>query len=700
MRCPAPACLTFAGRKPILEGMTPRPIERSSGLALALFFGFIGIAPASDAAALDALLRRPILGTNQPLVEVQRFTERRVPDVPPARSAGQWDRLAKRMRRDLLDKVVFRGEAARWRRAKTRVDWLEGVEGGPGYRLRKVRYEALPGLWIPAVLYEPTHLSGKVPVVLNVNGHEGIGKSVPYKQLRCINLAKRGLVVLNPEWIGMGQLNGRDYQHYKMNQLDLCGASGVAPFYLAMSRAIDLLLAHPNADPKRLAVAGLSGGGWQTIFISSLDPRVTLCNPVAGYSSFRTRARHLEDLGDSEQTPCDLATVADYAHLTAMLAPRPALLTFNAKDNCCFGSGHALDPLLEAAAPIYQLHKRPQNLRSHINYDPGDHNFGPDNRQAFYRMLGDFFFPDDPAFDAIEVPYDAEVKAHSDLLVELPPDNATFNSLARALATTLPRQAALPEKESAAVRWQRRNRSKLAEVVRFAHPEAVAERAGTATNEGIRAVYWKLRMGDEWTVPAVELTGERATGTVIVIADGGKAAASAAIGPLLASGQRVGAVDPFYFGESRIRSRDHLFALLISAVGERPLGIQAGQVAATARWAAQRDGGKPVSLLALGPRSSLFALIAAAQEENAIDAVELRESLGSLKEVIEQNWAVNEKPELFCFGLLENFDVKHLAALVAPRPVRFVSPTARLKSELEDLPGWFRTVGEELPTGP
>jgi hypothetical protein len=294
--------LTFAGRKPILEGMTPRPIERSSGLALALFFGFIGIAPASDAAALDALLRRPILGTNQPLVEVQRFTERRVPDVPPARSAGQWDRLAKRMRRDLLDKVVFRGEAARWRRAKTRVDWLEGVEGGPGYRLRKVRYEALPGLWIPAVLYEPTHLSGKVPVVLNVNGHEGIGKSVPYKQLRCINLAKRGLVVLNPEWIGMGQLNGRDYQHYKMNQLDLCGASGVAPFYLAMSRAIDLLLAHPNADPKRLAVAGLSGGGWQTIFISSLDPRVTLCNPVAGYSSFRTRARHLEDLGDSEQT--------------------------------------------------------------------------------------------------------------------------------------------------------------------------------------------------------------------------------------------------------------------------------------------------------------------------------------------------------------------------------------------------------------
>ncbi len=48
--------------------------------------------------------------------------------------------------------------------------WFETIDAGPGYHIRKVRYEAVPGMWIPALLYEPDDLSGKVPVVLNVNG--------------------------------------------------------------------------------------------------------------------------------------------------------------------------------------------------------------------------------------------------------------------------------------------------------------------------------------------------------------------------------------------------------------------------------------------------------------------------------------------------------------------------------------------------
>jgi hypothetical protein len=85
-----------------------------------------------------------------------------------------------------------------------------------------------------------------------------------------------------------------------------------------------------------VAVTGLSGGGWQTIFISALDTRVKLCAPNAGYNGNATRVTAYADLGDEEQSPTDLGTVCDYIHLTAMLAPRCLLMINNDKDQCCF----------------------------------------------------------------------------------------------------------------------------------------------------------------------------------------------------------------------------------------------------------------------------------------------------------------------------------------------------------------------------
>ena len=618
---------------------------------------------------LAPLLAREIIGPNLALAEVQNYTENRVPLMPAMKSAAEWEKEAARLRRATHEEVIFRGEARAWRDAKTKVEWLDTIPGGPGYSIRKLRYEALPGLWIPALLYVPEKLSGKVPVHLAVNGHDGAGKAAPYKQIRCINLAKRGVISLNAEWLNMGQLRGPGFAHYAMNQLDLCGSSGIAPFYLAMSRGLDILLALPEADPARVAVSGLSGGGWQTIFISSLDTRVTLANPVAGYSSFRTRARNFSDLGDSEQTPSDLATVVDYAHMTAMLAPRGALLTYNAKDNCCFATGHALQPLLDAAQPVFKLLKAEGKLRWHNNHVPGTHNFEQENREIFYRMLGDNFFPGDSAFDAKESPTEPEVKKAEDLNVPLPADNLDFNKLALALAKNLPRADFAPTSPGPLARWRESQRGLLGGVVHAKHYTVTAELAGTETTNGISATHWRLKMGDAWTVPAVELAKGAPVSTVILVGDAGRRALAADVEKLLAEGKRVVVADPFYFGESRIAQKDFLFALLVAAIGDRPLGLQASQVGAVARWLSTERRFGAVKVVSVGPRASVFATVAAALEEKAIGSLELRQPLGSLKEVITQNIGVDRQPELFCFGLLEQFDVPQLRALVAPRAV-------------------------------
>lgn len=627
-------------------------------LAIA-FFSAKTRADKADNSDLEKVLAAPILPTGTPIAEVQAFCEARVPAVPPGGDAAAWQKWATNTRATILDKIVFRGQAKTWRDAPAKVEWLDTIPGGPGYSIRKLRYEALPGMWIPALLYVPDKLTGRVPVVINFNGHVGAeGKSIGYKQIICINQAKRGMLALNVEWLGMGQLSSEDNAHNRLNQLDLCGTSGLAPFYLLMTRAVDLMLAHANADPTRVAVTGLSGGGWQTIVLSALDPRVTLAAPVAGYSSLRTRARHPGDLGDAEQTPSDFAGIgADYAHLTAMLAPRPALLIYNVKDDCCFASGYALAPLLDAAGPTYEAYGKRDTLRTHVNEVPGTHNYERDNREAFYRMIGDYFFAKDAKFTREEIPCDAELKSAKELNVYLPANNETLHSLAMTIAKDLPRASET-------------GRQRLREVVAFRDYALSADRVSTTEDHGRSVTCWRLKVGNEWTIPAVELfrSGTSPTSTTIFINDKGRAANASAIAKLLDDGKRVVAVDLFSFGECNSGDHAYLYALLVAATGERPLGVETSQLAAVARWQRQEHGAA-VSLSAVGPRTSTTALVAAALETDAVAIVETNGGLHSLKQVIEQNHAVPDMPELFCFGLLESFDIPQIAALVAPRSV-------------------------------
>ena len=681
---------------------------RVLAMVAALMFASDAAAQADVAERIGQILKTPILESGTTLAETRAIVDASVPRMPQVDSLADWEAEAERLRREVLDRVVLRGEARGWRDAKLGVEWGAELEGGPGYRLRKLRYEALPGLWIPAVLYAPADLrqpaaenaavADRRPVFLNVNGHDGNGKAADYKQIRCINLAKRGIIALNVEWLGMGQLRSETNSHAVMNQLDLCGTSGLAPFYLSMSRGIDVLLAHPHADPQRVGVAGLSGGGWQTITISSLDTRVTLTNPVAGYSSFLTRNQHTKDLGDSEQTPTDLATVADYTHLTAMMAPRATLLTFNTKDNCCFEGGYALPPLMAAADPIFKLFGRPDRLRTHLSSDPGDHNFGLDNRQALYRMVGDHFYPGDEAFVMEEIASESEVKTAEALAVDLPADNASLNGLALTLAQSLPRDPALPT-ATALPAWQTQRRETLREIVRWPAFSVTAENVSIEREEGFTATRLRLKLGDVWTLAAVEFAPANPSKTVLLVTETGLANSGAAVRESLQQGARVVVVDPFYFGESKFASHDYLQALLLATIGQRPLGIQAAQVAAVARWLHERDQ-MPAELVAVGRRASLFALVAAALEPEGIAGVTLQGSRASLREVIERNEPVTSAPEAFCFGLLEQFDTPQLAALVAPRKLAFLESTPRHQETLNGLRKLYDQLGGELVLSP
>jgi len=670
------------------------------------------LAQAPDASKIAAWIDKPLLDKDIAIDEVRGYVAAKIPRMPALKSPEEWTKWATEHRQKVLDTVIYRGEAAQWRDAKGLKFERMGTVTTDGYLLTKVRYEALPGHWIPALLYEPAGLSAdrKVPVHLAVNGHEANGYAADYKQARCIHLAKKGIVSLSLEWYGMGQFRTPDYLHPLINTIDLTGSSGIATHFLAMKRGIDILLAHPNAEPSKVAVSGLSGGGWQTIFISSLDPRVTLANPVAGYSSFITRTQHDQDLGDSEQTPTDLGSVTDYAIMTALRAPNATLLTFNAKDNCCFRADHALPPLVAAAKPVYELLKVPDKLGTHVNEVPGDHNFLEDNRKALYKFVGTHFMGlKDAELDAFakEDVTPGDIKKPEELKVALPADQISLHGLATNLAKSLPVGAELPKDKNGAEIWILEGRKKLREALKL--PEAPAPLYDTFTPIGDRVVENGLvrqanlvRVADTWSVPFLEIFPQKATPktTTFFLADKGAAEFSADAAARLGAGERVVVCNPYYFGELKPSHHNYLFSLLLATVGDRPLGVEARQLAAALAMDRSRLG-QSLRLVAKGKRASLVALCAAAiSNEGTVGEVVLEDSLGSLKQVIEDKTSYTDAPEFFTFGLLQNFDIKQIAMLVAPAKLSFTTPSDRAKSELASLADWWKLLGvDHKPLG-
>jgi hypothetical protein len=432
-----------------------------------------------------------------------------------------------------------------------------------------------------------------------------------------------------------------------------------------MSRSIDFLLSLDNADEQRVGVAGLSGGGWQTILISSLDPRVTLCNPVAGYSSFRTRIENYSDLGDSEQTPVDLGITADYAQLTALMAPRAALLTYNEKDNCCFASGHALDPLVQAASPVYKLLGHENRLRTHVNTDPGTHNFLLDNRQALYRMIRDQWYQgNESEFATTELPLEAEIKTREVLDVSLPSNNVDFHSLALSLSESLPHSTPRPDAVSERQTWRKARIKELRSVVKPIDGDVTATEISKVTMDGVTIVRWQLQIGKDWLIPAVEFSKADSKSAALVISDDGRKSAAEHVQRLLSDGHRVIVVDPFYFGECSIEARSYLWALMISTVGERPLGVQAGQIMSVAKWMQKSTGVSEVKLVTHGSRASVAGLIATVLDSKAIAQIEEHSPMESLKTVLQTNLSFDQAPALFCADLLAITDLPQLRELL------------------------------------
>jgi len=254
-----------------------------------------------------------------------------------------------------------------------------------GYTVENVAIESIPGYFVTGTLYRPLKGKGPFPVIANPHGHfyneenpsiaKDSGRYRPDMQIRCAAFAKMGAIAFSYDMYSWGEsvLMSGDPSHHQTGF-----ASSIQTWNTI--RVLDFLLSLPDADKKRVAVTGASGGGTQTILAAALDDRVTVSIPVVMVSSSFDGGCACES-GMPIHSSCN-GNNTNNAEIAAMFSPKPLLVVSDGSDWTKSVPGTDY-PYLKK---IYRLYNKESNVES--VYLPNDqHDYGITKREPVYKFL-------------------------------------------------------------------------------------------------------------------------------------------------------------------------------------------------------------------------------------------------------------------------------------------------------------------------
>lgn len=249
-------------------------------------------------------------------------------------TAGDWPPAIVRDRAELRRRfLISHGLDPAMPRCDLRATQL-GTFAGDGYTVAKWVYQIVPDCWGSANLYRPAKADASrlLPAVLYVSGHAMIGSE--WYQAHPIAWARRGYACLIVDTIQQHDNPGDHHALYRGLRHDLVsmGYSSSGGELLNSIRALDLLVAQKDIDPKRIGTTGLSGGGSLSFLLPVADDRIAAAASVDGvaYPALSLAHRHLVQHCDCIYTPGRFGhDVSTYASL---IAPRPFMLMFARQD--------------------------------------------------------------------------------------------------------------------------------------------------------------------------------------------------------------------------------------------------------------------------------------------------------------------------------------------------------------------------------
>jgi dienelactone hydrolase len=257
---------------------------------------------------------------------------------------------------------------------------LERVDCGE-YTREKILFSTSPVLRVPAYVLIPKNLKAPAPAIVDLHSHGGMflfGKEkvvdlgadnhpamVPYHRENyegrptATALVRRGYVVITIDAFLFGERrilmdsnleagwNRTNYSMETVRQLNqvcrskestlvkaliLAGMTWPGIVFWDDVRTVDYLVSRPEVDPKRLGCVGVSMGGYRSLFLAALDPRIRAACVTGFMSTVGPMIRaHLDTHSWIHFLP-ELHRHLDWPDVAALTAPRSLLVQQCSKD--------------------------------------------------------------------------------------------------------------------------------------------------------------------------------------------------------------------------------------------------------------------------------------------------------------------------------------------------------------------------------
>lgn len=553
------------------------------------------------------------------------------------------------------------------------------------YRIENVVFESMPDFYVTANVYIPKKAKLPAPAVVVVPGHAmKDGKNYGLYLTAQIGLVRQGIIVLGYDPIGQGERRLPGFDHVLGYGSLLVGRTNEGMITWDTSRAVDYLLSRDDVDPKRLGLAGNSGGGENTFYAMPVETRFAVGTSFCFVCSYEQFFRFGGNHCICNHLPGIVHHMEEF-EILGLNVPKPFLFGNGIKDRIFPIKG--VRETYRRANRIYEMYDAADKLRS-VEVDLG-HGWSKPLREACYGWMAKWLCGRGNG-DPIAETFDPPDANSPDLLCfkdgKMPAGYETVVTLNRKCADEF--RSKYPQAPTSAEAWKQRADAWRDEVWACfgGRPDAftpTAKRVRTFAWDGHKVEVLRLTTEPGMEIPAVLVLPKNATKpcpacVVLGLEDKSHMESDRRVRSMLADGSAVLAIDPRGLGEVHCHE-NHLTSDSV-CLGRHIFAQRVWDVMQAVSYVSSRDDIDGGRIRCDGRNAcglhGLFAAVLGAP----LASVELAAPPASFRYFLEDDQS--QPIWLAVPNLLKVIDVAQVVALAAPRPVTLNGPVGYAKKPL------------------